>query len=1140
MATKIPIKGIIEINGKQVENTFQNISKEARSLERDLKKLVIGTDEYERKSAELKNVNANLSAHKARLNETKKAAQEFNTEINNGSDIISSFRERLITNLQAIASGEVTFKSLGGVIKFFAAESWAAISSIPIIGWVAAAAAGIGLLMREVLQYNEQLYEANKLTSDITKLQGDQLDKMTIRSQTLEQVLGLDRKETLEAARNLVQNFGVTYDEAMDAIETGAIKGGKSNTEFLKSLKEYPVFFAKAGFSVKEFGAIVSAGFDLGIYDDKLPDALKEFDLSMREQTKSTRDALVNAFGATFSDDILKRVSSGKTTVKDALIEINQESAKYHLTEKQQAQLTADIFRGAGEDVGGFAKIMDAVTVALIEQGGELTETQKIIKDQIDSYNELGEAENDALKSDDVLALKREFELFWNSLKVGFYKGISYIKLFDLEFRASSHYMNGVFTALPKSAVNSFEGIMKALGEMVKGFRSGATSIALFFKGDFDGAKAEAEKFINNIPTTFAKIKGSISKLGSEINDAGLKRSRATRDAYTKEQEAFATSQRIIEERRAKAAAKAGNNFDGSEGKSSAAKKSADKAAKDAESARKREEAERQKYLDQMEKDEEESYKTLLSQLQEYQKDKTKLIENEFLKAAQTEVDRRNMEERKNLTEIAELEKKKIETKSAVAKENFQKSINIINEIEIQNEEAHRRNMRTLQEKEDTKTFEQSAQRAQRNVEKMRQADEDEINNITDLDEAKRQLTDQNYLQLTDQELRAIDNLEDAKTALREAADRKALAAQRDAINAQIVMLTQALNDPALSEEARAKLLADLDEVKKRATQLTGAVNGGKDNDDKKVVKDQKAAKEKVDVFGFSVQDWEDTFKNLDTTADKLKAAGMIFQALSNIGQMFSETTRKLGEKDFQKFEQIQDKKKKSLLHQLNEGYITNEEYNKQVQKLEAETANKKAEMEYKQAKADKIARMFSVIGNTAVGVAAALPNLVLAAIVGGLGALQLGVVASQPLPERPKFARGGFTGSGFGSADETGFRPAGTVHENEYVVPEWMVMSPRFANVIGYLENVRNGGGKLMAEGGLADSGSGSSATTDISSMIPAGTDPEMKAFLQKNLNFLTYLITNGVHIEKNAQNGKQIDEMVKDWTDLKNKNKH
>lgn len=37
-------------------------------------------------------------------------------------------------------------------------------------------------------------------------------------------------------------------------------------------------------------------------------------------------------------------------------------------------------------------------------------------------------------------------------------------------------------------------------------------------------------------------------------------------------------------------------------------------------------------------------------------------------------------------------------------------------------------------------------------------------------------------------------------------------------------------------------------------------------------------------------------------------------------------------------------------------------------------------------------------------------------------------------------YAAGGFTGSGFGVADITGFKPAGIVHENEWVAPEWMI----------------------------------------------------------------------------------------------------
>ena len=138
--------------------------------------------------------------------------------------------------------------------------------------------------------------------------------------------------------------------------------GGAQNNEFLDSLGEYDNFFAAAGYSAQEFVNIVNTGYDLGIYTDKLPDALKEADLALREQTKSTRDALVNAFGASFTDDILSKVSSGEITTKTSLENIAAQAKITGLSQQQQAQLTADVFKGAGEDAGGALVILETVS----------------------------------------------------------------------------------------------------------------------------------------------------------------------------------------------------------------------------------------------------------------------------------------------------------------------------------------------------------------------------------------------------------------------------------------------------------------------------------------------------------------------------------------------------------------------------------------------------------------------------------------------------------------------------------------------------------------------------------------------------------------------------------------------------------
>ena len=72
--------------------------------------------------------------------------------------------------------------------------------------------------------------------------------------------------------------------EANAIIAQGLADGGAKNNEFLDSLGEYDEFFASAGYSAKEFIDILNTGYDLGIYNDKLPDALKEADLALKEK----------------------------------------------------------------------------------------------------------------------------------------------------------------------------------------------------------------------------------------------------------------------------------------------------------------------------------------------------------------------------------------------------------------------------------------------------------------------------------------------------------------------------------------------------------------------------------------------------------------------------------------------------------------------------------------------------------------------------------------------------------------------------------------------------------------------------------------------------------------------------------------
>lgn len=1144
MASTVNSQIVLRINGREVKDTFNDLKRATTVLKQELNTLTRGTDEWNAKARELAEAERRFAGVRQEINQVRNSLQDTAPEIKSFGDLSNFIADSFVNGF---STANLSVRSFGTGIKTMAVEAWAAIGSIPIIGWIAAIVGAIGLGVKEIFDFNTQFAEANKLTQQITQLQGDALDRLTNRSQTLEKVLGLDRKETIEAAKNLVTNFGVTYDEAMDQIERGAIKGGAANNEFIDSLREYPVFFQKAGFSLEEFVDIVNAGFDLGIYSDKLPDAIKEFDLSMREQTTATRDALTNAFGASFSDDILKRVSTGKTTTKDALIEINKESEKYNLTQKQQAQLTADIFRGAGEDVGGFAKIMDAVTLALIEQGGPLTDIQEATKKQIDLYNELAKEKSEALKSDDVLAFQRTMENFWINVQTYWYKFLGFLLRAQTFNLATIKAIVVAWNLMPTAISQIFMAIatdFSGLGKIFTDFAGLAKDVFTF---NWDNVGNSAEKLQNTIKNSFNNTLKTVKNVGSTIKGVFV----ASYDQAEKEIAAKAKLQKILnpEEK-----TKPTNNFDGTAGdkknKSTKKKDDSDKDKKELE--REFEESlnvlqsAKDKEFDLLSKAEDEKFK-----LQKESLEKDLALQED---ARKEELYKLQKDENAILQTLVDLEKKKTEAKNPLAKANIQSAI----DIEIENlkkqqklkeitEETHQFKLKTIREKWETKEFERWGNAENARLNSIRRADEDEINEINSLADAKEKLQNLQYLKLTDTELKNVKSLEDAKRLLREEADRKMLAAQLLVFQEQERKLRTSIFFME-DGDAKDKLLADLEAVKDKITQVKTAMDGGKQADNKAVVEEGRNAMGDIDLLGFSATQWSDMFNNLETTQGKLELVKAGVQALSNAFSMFSKLQDNLNKRELNSFTKNQDKKKKALLKQLNSGFITQEEYHKGVELLDAETDRKKSEIELKQAKRERLMAVAQIAINTAsaiMSIWAQVPKFdfgisagVLTGIVSALGVAQAATVLAQPLPS---YAEGGFfegfTGPSSLSPDATGERPyAGNVrlHEWEHVSPRWMTRHPRLASTYDWLESIRKSKQvPSFAEGGFVNG----------SSPAPQSITPQNS---ENNTNYIEYIAVlsdvrellqklndDGVmaYIIEDAENGKKILRMIKSY---------
>lgn len=252
------------------------------------------------------------------------------------------------------------------------------------------------------------------------------------------------------------------------------------------------------------------------------------------------------------------------------------------------------------------------------------------------------------------------------------------------------------------------------------------------------------------------------------------------------------------------------------------------------------------------------------------------------------------------------------------------------------------------------------------------------------------------------------------------------------------------------------RILEFIEELENKLSNLNAPTETDGDNEEKKVMSF-------IDIFGFSADQWQEAFSNLDTLSGRLQLAQMGIQAMTEAWNMYYQMQRQNMQRDLDNFTATTNRKKSELQKQLDEGYISQEFYNAKVEKLEADLEKKRAEMEYQSAMSEWKMSLLQAATNTAVGITAALsmtpPNFVIAGIVGAMGAFQAGMIAANK-PAKPQGYFFGGESGGSGRYDAYGRELAdGPLHAREYVIPEWLRKDPQIARMEEFIEARRRGG---------------------------------------------------------------------------------
>ena len=511
---------IAELSKKRRSNTGLTEKEEARlrsltiqqeknnaSLRENRKEFKQYTRVAESQEGTLNQLRASLNALQteyAKLDQSteegRQAAAKMQKEIKELDDEVKGLEKSIGDSRRNVGNYGEAFEKVGGPLGNFVGSIRSTVTQVKDfiaqpMGKAIGVLAGIGLAAIEFAKFNKELRQANQELAGLTGQAGETLDNIRVKATALNETLGISIEDTAKAAKAIVNEFGVSYEEAMQKIETSVLATNGANDELLDSLKEYSTFFAAAGFSVEEFTGIVNAGFDLGIYSDKLPDALKEADISLKEQTKATRDALINAFGEGFTARILSKVNEGSMSTKEALQSIAAEAEKTGLSAEQAATLTADVFRGAGEDVGGAVAIFDALQVGISGSSNELDKYGKEIEKTVKQKEKLAEARQKAFEDE------------------GFQQFMSFMRELGTVILVGVIEMLGTATKL-------VSGIVSLIPDLARGLKSIFVDDDFSFFGGKDAAEEGKRVAIEYTNAVGSAAKGRLKRINKEVNEA--------------------------------------------------------------------------------------------------------------------------------------------------------------------------------------------------------------------------------------------------------------------------------------------------------------------------------------------------------------------------------------------------------------------------------------------------------------------------------------------------------------------------------------------------------------------------------------------------------------------------------------------
>ena len=355
----------------QTENSLEDMRKELNTTEDALKKLADGTDTAEKHTDEYKE---SVEKAKKELDEFKASAEDAFNTVKTGAGILGG---------AALAAGGYALKLSTDFDKAFN-------TLVTRTGASADEMDELNEAMERVYVNNfgdsiEDVAESMATVKQNTKLSGDELQKATERALLLRDTFEFDVNESTRTAKMLMDQYGLSADEAYNLIAQGAQNGLDKNGDLLDTINEYSVHFNSLGLGAEDMFNMLVNGAENGTFSvDKLGDAVKEFGIRAKDGSDSTADAFA-ALGLN-ADATSQKFAKGGEDAKAALDDVTK--ALFEMDDPlAQNQVGVALFGTMWEDLG-----VEGVK-ALMGVEGEISKTSTALEDiNNQKYDDIGSA----------------------------------------------------------------------------------------------------------------------------------------------------------------------------------------------------------------------------------------------------------------------------------------------------------------------------------------------------------------------------------------------------------------------------------------------------------------------------------------------------------------------------------------------------------------------------------------------------------------------------------------------------------------------------------------------------------------------------------------------------------------------------